>query len=170
MGSTVVRGEVEGTVEFTGADTFFGKTASLLEDTGELSHLQKILMTIMYCLVGVSLALSIIYFVYLLLSGESVKEAISYTVVVLVASIPLAIEIVTTTTLAIGSKELVKEGAIVSRLAAIEDLAGMSILCSDKTGTLTLNKMVLQDDTPTYCDGEGMFYCELWLILGCFDA
>lgn len=170
MGSTVVRGEVEGTVEFTGADTFFGKTASLLEDTGELSHLQKILMTIMYCLVGVSLALSIIYFVYLLLSGESVKEAISYTVVVLVASIPLAIEIVTTTTLAIGSKELVKEGAIVSRLAAIEDLAGMSILCSDKTGTLTLNRMVLQDDTPTYCDGEGMFYCELWLILGCFDA
>lgn len=134
MGSTVVRGEVEGTVEFTGADTFFGKTASLLEDTGELSHLQKILMTIMYALVGVSLTLSIIYFVYLLVSGSGVKEAISYTVVVLVASIPLAIEIVTTTTLAIGSKELVKQGAIVSRLAAIEDLAGMSILCSDKTG------------------------------------
>ena len=72
MGSTVVRGEVEGTVEFTCAETFFGKTASLLEDTGELSHLQKILMTIMYVLVGVSLTLSIIYFVYLLVSGESV--------------------------------------------------------------------------------------------------
>lgn len=154
MGSTVVRGEVEGTVEFTGANTFFGKTASLLEDTHEISHLQKILMTIMMVLVALSVTLSLIYFVYLLVKGETVKEALSYTVVVLVASIPLAIEIVTTTTLAIGSKELVKEGAIVSRLAAIEDLAGMSILCSDKTGTLTMNKMVLQDDTPTYTDGE----------------
>jgi H+-transporting ATPase len=72
----------------------------------------------------------------------------------LVASIPLAIEIVTTTTLAIGSKDLVKHGAIVAKLSAIEDMAGMSILCSDKTGTLTLNKMVLQDDTPAYSEGE----------------
>ena len=55
----------------------------------------------------------------------------------------MAIEIVTTTTLALGSKELVHDGAIVSRLAAIEDLAGMSILCSDKTGTLTMNKVCM---------------------------
>lgn len=59
-------------------------------------------------------------------------------------------EIVTTTTLSLGSKELSHHGAIVTRLAAIEDLAGMSILCSDKTGTLTLNKMVIQDDCPSY--------------------
>lgn len=72
----------------------------------------------------------------------------------MVASIPLAIEIVTTTTLAIGSKTLVKSGAIVARLSAIEDLASMGILCSDKTGTLTLNQMVLQDYTPIYMDGE----------------
>ncbi len=78
----------------------------------------------------------------------------SFTITLLVASIPLAIEIVTTTTLAIGSKELVKSGAIVARLAAIEDLASMGILCSDKTGTLTLNKMVLQDETPVYKEGE----------------
>ena len=60
----------------------------------------------------------------------------------------------TTTTLALGSKELSNQGAIVTRLAAIEDLAGMSILCSDKTGTLTLNQMMLQDDTPVYYSGE----------------
>lgn len=72
----------------------------------------------------------------------------------LVASIPLAIEIVTNTTLAIGSKALSQHGAIVARLSAIEDLAGMSILCSDKTGTLTMNKMVLQEDTPVYSPGE----------------
>lgn len=59
-------------------------------------------------------------------------------------------EIVTTTTLALGSKELSKHGAIVTRLSAIEDMAGMAILCSDKTGTLTLNKMQLQAECPVY--------------------
>jgi H+-transporting ATPase len=74
---------------------------------------------------------------YLLRSGEDFEKALQFTVVLLVASIPIAMEIVTTTTLSLGSNELSKEGAIVTRLAAIEDLAGMSILCSDKTGTLT---------------------------------
>jgi len=100
-----------------------------------------------------------------------VVEALSFTVVLMVASIPLAIEIVTTTTLALGSKELSKHGksleicliypvsractlsvigAIVTRLSAIEDMAGMAILCSDKTGTLTQNKMELQAECPVY--------------------
>ena len=74
----------------------------------------------------------------------AVQEALSFAVVVLVASIPLAVEIVTTTTLAMGSRSLSKHGAIVTRLAAIEEMAGMDMLCSDKTGTLTLNKMVIQ--------------------------
>ncbi|KAG7345865.1 plasma-membrane proton-efflux P-type ATPase [Nitzschia inconspicua] len=154
MGSTVVRGEVEATVEFTGANTFFGKTASLLEDKHEVSHLQQVLMRIMMVLVALSLLLSGIYFAFLLISGVDLKEALSYTVVILVASIPLAIEIVTNTTLAIGSKNLVKHGAIVAKLSAIEDMAGMAILCSDKTGTLTLNQMMLQEDTPIYLENE----------------
>jgi len=154
MGSTVVRGEVEATVEFTGRDTFFGKTASLLASDGEVSHLQKVLMKFMIILVVLSVTLCLIVFIYLLVGKVKLSEALSHTVVLLVASIPLAIEIVTNTTLAIGSKNLAKHGAIVARLSAIEDLAGMSILCSDKTGTLTLNQMVLQDDTPTYSPGE----------------
>ena len=75
----------------------------------------------------------------------------------MVASIPMAIEIVTTTTLAVGSKSLTKYGAIVTRLAAIEDMAGMAILCSDKTGTLTLNKMEIQVETPVYTPGETQY-------------
>jgi H+-transporting ATPase len=153
MGSTVVRGEVEGTVEFTGVETFFGKTAALLTENHELSHLQIMLMKIMIVLVGLSLTCALIVFIYLLVNGENVKEALSFTVVIVVASIPLAIEIVTNATLAIGSKNLSKHGAIVAKLSAIEDLAGMSILCSDKTGTLTLNQMMLQEDTPLYADG-----------------
>merc|ERR1712023_220273 len=80
----------------------------------------------------------------------SFLEALSFAVVLMVASIPMAIEIVCTTTLALGSKELSAQGAIVTRLAAIEDMAGMAILCSDKTGTLALNEMHIQEDTPIY--------------------
>ena len=75
----------------------------------------------------------------------------------MVASIPLAIEIVTTTTLALGSKELSAHGAIVARLAAIEDMAGKAILWSDKAGTLTLNQMVIQEETPTYKAGQTQY-------------
>jgi len=157
MGSTVVRGEVEGTVEFTGGETFLGKTAALLGGAVEYSNLQIILLKIMVALVVVSITLCIIVFIYLVEEGENVNDALGFTVVLLVASIPLAMEIVTTTTLALGSKELVHHGAIVSRLAAIEDMAGMSILCSDKTGTLTLNKMMIQEETPVYVEGENQY-------------
>ena len=153
MGSTVARGECEGTVEFTGLETFFGKTASLLAGDPEISNLQNILIDIMIVLVLLSLTMCSIVFVYLVQSTD-VIDALSFVVVLMVASIPLAIEIVTTTTLALGSKELSHHGAIVTRLSAIEDMAGMAILCSDKTGTLTMNKMVLQDHTPTYTAGE----------------
>jgi len=153
MGSNVVRGEVEGTVINTGGNTFFGKTASLLTGGNEIGHLQKVLMRIMITLVIVSFLLSGIVFIFLMASGNGPEESISFTVVLIVASIPIAIEIVCTTTLALGSKELAKHGAIVTRLAAIEDLAGMNMLCSDKTGTLTLNKMVIQAETPIYLPG-----------------
>lgn len=78
MGSTVVRGEVEATVEFTGTETFFGKTASLLQQSGERSHLQKIVMRFMFILVGLSVTLCLISFVYLLLGGESLADSLSY--------------------------------------------------------------------------------------------
>ena len=154
MGSLVQRGEVEGTVAFTGAETFFGKTATMLQGDNEIGNLQKVLLRIMLILVFWSFLLSGIVFVFLLASGADTIESISFTVVLIVASIPIAIEIVCTTTLALGSKELVAKGAIVTRLAAIEDMAGMNMLCSDKTGTLTKNKMEIQDETPIYLAGE----------------
>ena len=157
MGSTVVRGEVEGTVEFTGLDTFFGTTVSLMQTTDvEPSNLQNMLMDIMITLVVVSLTLCSVVYLHLA-HITSVVEALSFTVVLMVASIPLAIEIVTTTTLALGSSELSAHGAIVTRLSAIEDMAGMAVLCSDKTGTLTCNRMEIQDETPLYAYGETQY-------------
>merc|ERR1719248_428595 len=156
MGSTVVRGEVEGTAEFTGSNTFFGKTAALLANTEELSNVQYLLITIVrnLTILSIVMCLIVLYYVWTIVPF---MEALSFVVVLMVASIPMAMEIVTTTTLALGSKELTKHGAIVTRLAAIEDMAGMAILCSDKTGTLTLNEMHIQEHTPTYVDGLNQY-------------
>ena len=88
---------MEATVEATGSSTFFGKTASLLQGGDEISNLQKLLIRIMLILVVISLTLCIIAFGYLLGKGEKVRPALSFTVVLLVASIPVAIEIVSTT-------------------------------------------------------------------------
>jgi H+-transporting ATPase len=124
-----------------------------LQGTTEQSNFQQLLISIVMVLVVVSSILCTIVFIYLL-TLTNFSDALSFTVVLMVASIPIAIEIVTTTTLALGSKELSHDGAIVTRLAAIEDMAGMAILCSDKTGTLTMNKMVIQEETPVYKKGE----------------
>merc|ERR1711988_482847 len=156
MGSTVVRGETEGTVEFTGVDTFFGKTAALLADTEELSNVQYLLISIVRNLTILSLVMCTIVLFYVM-TIVPFMEALSFVVVLMVAAIPMAMEIVTTTTLALGSKELTKHGAIVTRLAAIEDMAGMAILCSDKTGTLTLNEMHIQEYTPCYVPGLNQY-------------
>ena len=156
LGSSVVRGETEGTVESTGTHTFFGKTASMLQSVDNAAgSLQVLLMRIMVILVSLSLALCAIVLVYLIIRGREqnslrpemsqrsddkiIKESLSFVIVLLVASIPLAIEIVTTTTLALGSKALSAKGAIVTRLSSIEDLAGMDMLCSDKTGIVSKN-------------------------------
>lgn len=158
MGSTVTKGEVEATVEHTGASTVMGQTASLLTGTNR-SNLDMVLMRVTLVLVFISLVLSAIVFTYGLVDGQELAEDLGFTVVLIVASIPLAIEIVCTTTLALGSRQLSKDGAIVSRLSSIEDLAGMSMLCSDKTGTLTTNKMEIQDECHMFTKGEDRASC-----------
>lgn len=155
MGSTVVRGECEATVILTGANTFFGKTAAMLGSSSsgdDKSNLQKLLLKIMLALVVAPLLLAAASLAYILVSGRSLSEALNFAVVLVVSSAPLAMEIVTTTTLALGSRQLSAFGAIVSRLTAIEDLAGLNMLCSDKTGTLTKNKMEIQDEAPVFVE------------------
>jgi H+-transporting ATPase len=154
MGTMVVRGECEATVDKTGANTELGTTAALLKNQDEFSNMHKLLASIVSVLTVMSIVLCAIVLIYLTVgANESFKESLSFAVVVLVASIPMAVEIVTNTTLALGSGELNKEGAIVSRLSAIEDLASMSILCSDKTGTLTTNHMEIRDEICAYSEG-----------------
>jgi H+-transporting ATPase len=152
MGSTVVRGEVDGTVQYTGTQTVFGKTALLLQAVeADLGNIHYVLVKVMYGLTGLSMILCIITFIYLMV-GQHIpfRDAIAFTVVLLIVSIPIAIEIVVTTTLALGSKELSNQKVIVTRLSSIEMMSAVNMLCSDKTGTLTLNKMEIQEYCPVF--------------------
>nr|CCA15042.1 ptype ATPase superfamily putative [Albugo laibachii Nc14] len=153
MGSTVTRGEVEAVVTATGSETFFGKTASLISSVDELSHFQKILLRITMFLMAISLVLVGFCLGYLIYNGEAFLDAIAFSVVLLVASIPIAMQVVCTSTMALGSRKLAEEKVIVTQLQSIETLSGMNMLCSDKTGTLTRNKMELQDDLPIFFPG-----------------
>lgn len=155
MGSNVVRGEVEGTVQLTGARTFFGKTAALLQSVeSDLGNIHVILARVMISLCAISFVLCMCCFIYLLARFyETFRRALQFAVVVLVVSIPIALEIVVTTTLAVGSKHLSKHKIIVTKLSAIEMMSGVNMLCSDKTGTLTQNKMEIQDQCFTFEEG-----------------
>jgi len=156
MGSNVVRGEGHATVEFTGANTFFGRTAVLLSSVNtQLEGIRLLLVKIMFVLTTMSFVFCLIALLYLLFKiNEPFEESLEFTVVLLVASIPIAIEIVVTTTLAMGSRQMAQFKAIVTRLGAIEALASMDMLCSDKTGTLTLNEMQIQDYCPIFKEGH----------------
>ena len=148
MGSTVTRGEVDALVACTGKNTFFGKTAAMIQSVDEMGNFQKVLLKITFFLLCISALLVVIAMGYLIAMGEEFFHALAFGVVLLVASIPIAMQVVCTTTMALGSRKLADQKAIVARLSSIEQMASMTILCSDKTGTLTLNKMVLQDIFP----------------------
>ena len=146
MGSTVVSGENEAIVASTGINTFFGKTAALIGSTHDVGNFQKVIIRITKTLLYISTILVIIAVTYLAIrEWPAWLPAVSFGVVLLVASIPIAMQVVCTATMALGSRLLAAQKAIVARLSSIEQLAGMTVLCSDKTGTLTLNKMVLQE-------------------------
>jgi len=151
MGSMVSTGETESIVELTGRYTFFGKAADLLQkDEEAMGHFEKILQNLLIVLVVIGVIVNVVIFVYLecLSPPPSLLSVLAFAVVLLIASIPIALRVVCVTTLALGCRALTDEGAIVSKLTAVEELASMTLLCSDKTGTLTLNKMMIQDDDP----------------------
>lgn len=142
-GTVVKQGEFTGLVTATGADTNFGKTAGLVSGAGATSHFQKAVIHIGDYLIFISLALVTILFFVQLIRGDSIITLIQFALILTVASIPVAMPAVMSVTMAVGALALSKKKVIVSRLEAIEEAAGMDILCSDKTGTLTQNKLKL---------------------------
>ncbi|KAF5378809.1 hypothetical protein D9615_006998 [Tricholomella constricta] len=148
-GSTCKQGEAEGVVISTGANTFFGRAASLVgQDDDTTGHLQKILAQIgSFCLV--SIGIFVIAEILCLYAGfrYSYRRGLDNILVLLIGGIPIAMPTVLSVTLAVGAQQLAKHKAIVTRITAIEELAGVTILCSDKTGTLTTNKLTIDRGT-----------------------
>jgi H+-transporting ATPase len=151
-GSVVRQGEMSGVVIETGADTYLGRTAQLVAEAGSVSHVQKAMATIGNFLIMLAVFLVVVLVLVQLyrklvvqhsFSLDDAAQLLQFVLVLLVASIPVAMPAVFSVTMALGALSLSKEGAIVSKLESIEEMAGVDTLCSDKTGTLTKNQLVV---------------------------
>ena len=144
-GSIIRQGEIEAMVYATGEKTYFGKTAQLVQEAHTVSHFQKAVLNIGNYLIILAAAMVIAIIAAALFRGNPLLTTLQFALVLTVAAIPVAMPTVLSVTMAVGARLLAKKQAIVSKLVAIEELAGVDILCADKTGTLTQNKLTLGD-------------------------
>lgn len=159
-GSVVVKGEMAGAVTSTGMNTFFGKTVQLVEEAETVSSFQKMVLKVGDYLILMALALVSITFLVAIYRQESILEMLRFALVLIVAAIPAAMPAVLSITMAIGALNLAKRQAVVTKLVSIEELAGVDILCSDKTGTLTKNELTTGELLPfnNYEKEDVIFY------------
>ncbi|WP_083607619.1 plasma-membrane proton-efflux P-type ATPase [Thalassospira sp. TSL5-1] len=144
-GSIAKMGEMTAQITATGMNTYFGKTARLVQNAGNVSHFQKAVLRIGNFLILSTLGLVALILMVALYRGDPWFETVLFALILTVAAIPVALPAVLSVTMAVGAEKLARLKAIVSRLVAIEELAGIDILCSDKTGTLTQNRLTLGD-------------------------
>ncbi len=144
-GSIIRQGEIGALVYATGAGTYFGKTAELVQEAQTVSHFQQAVMKIGTFLIALAAALVAVIIVVSIIRGNPFFTTLQFALVLTVAAIPVAMPTVLSVTMAVGARLLAQKKAIVSRLVAIEELAGVDVLCTDKTGTLTQNKLTLGD-------------------------
>ncbi|CAH9106786.1 unnamed protein product [Cuscuta europaea] len=143
-GSTCKQGEIEAVVIATGLHTFFGKAAHLVDSTNQVGHFQKVLTSIgNFCICSIAVGIVVEIVVMYPIQHRRYRDGIDNLLVLLIGGIPIAMPTVLSVTMAIGSHRLSQQGAITKRMTAIEEMAGMDVLCSDKTGTLTLNKLTV---------------------------
>ena len=144
-GSIIRQGEIGALVYATGDKTYFGKTAQLVQEAHTVSHFQRAVLKIGNYLIILAVALVAVIVTFAILRGDRILTTLQFALVLTVAAIPVAMPTVLSVTMAVGARLLAKKQAIVSRLVAIEELAGVDVLCADKTGTLTQNKLTLGD-------------------------
>jgi H+-transporting ATPase len=144
-GSIIKRGETDAMVYATGANTYFGKTAELVQGAHTVSHFQRAVLKIGDYLIILAVGLVAVIVTVAIFRHDPFLSTLEFALVLLVAAIPVAMPTVLSVTMAVGARLLAKKQAIVTKLSAIEELAGVDVLCSDKTGTLTQNKLTLGD-------------------------
>ncbi len=157
FGSCVVtRGEATGVVSATGPSSFFGRTSQLVQGATTASHLESIIFQIVRYLVVVDVVLVLALFGFALAVGTPIADTLPFALIILIASVPIALPTTFTVAQAVGALELSQgkddqhrgHGVLVTRLSAVQEAASMDILCTDKTGTLTLNQLELADTLP----------------------
>ncbi|MBU6434707.1 MAG: plasma-membrane proton-efflux P-type ATPase, partial [Nitrospirae bacterium] len=144
-GSIIRQGEIGAMVYATGVNTYFGKTAQLVQEAHTVSHFQRAVLKIGNYLIILAVTLVVLILGVALFRGDPMLTTLQFALVLTVAAIPVAMPTVLSVTMAVGARLLAQKEAIVTRLAAIEELAGVDVLCADKTGTLTQNKLTLGD-------------------------
>ncbi|XP_010685192.2 ATPase 10, plasma membrane-type isoform X1 [Beta vulgaris subsp. vulgaris] len=143
-GSICKHGEIEAVVIATGVHSFLGKAAYLVDSTEVVGHFQQVLTSIgNFCICSIAVGMIIEIIVMFPIQHRAYRSGINNLLVLLIGGIPIAMPTVLSVTLAIGSHRLSQQGAITKRMTAIEEMAGMDVLCSDKTGTLTLNRLTV---------------------------
>jgi H+-transporting ATPase len=140
-GSIVQKGEMNALVASTGIRTFFGKTAKLVEEAKTGSHFEKALIKIGDYLIALAVGLIVLVFLVAMFRHQNLLETLQFALVLLIAAVPVALPAVLSITMAVGATFLAKKQALVSKLVAIEEMAGVDVLCADKTGTLTTNDL-----------------------------
>ncbi|MEM0966484.1 MAG: plasma-membrane proton-efflux P-type ATPase [Verrucomicrobiota bacterium] len=153
-GSIIRQGETTALVYATGANTYFGKTAKLVGEAHTVSHFQKAILKIGNYLIVLAVLLVALIIGVAILRGDPILTTLQFALVLTVAAIPVAMPTVLSVTMASGARQLARKKAIVSKLVAVEELAGVDVLCSDKTGTLTQNKLTLGDPFSINSDDE----------------
>ncbi len=150
-GSVMQRGEAEAVVFATGENTFLGRTAKLVATAKPVSHYQQSVLAVGRLLIAISVVLIAVIIIVSMFRQQPLLDTVQFALILAVAAIPVALPAVLSVTMAVGAKRLSEQKAIVSKLVSIEEMAGLNIFCSDKTGTLTQNKLHLGD---TICYGS----------------
>ena len=147
-GSVVRRGEGNGVVILTGANTYFGRTTDLVQKAHPKLHIDAVVGKVVRWLFLVVGALLAVVIVLALIRRTPLLAMLPLMLILLVSAVPVALPVMFTVSMAIGSKELAKRGVLVTRLSAAEDAATMNVLCVDKTGTITMNQLAVTGVIP----------------------
>ena len=147
-GTVIVRGEVTGRVTATGVRTYFGRTAELVGASAPEEHLGALVLRMVRAFIALDLVLAASGTGYLIVTGSDLQDIVSFAVVLLLASIPVALPAAFSLAGALGARRLAEVGVLTTRLPVLQDAASMEVLCVDKTGTLTRNRLSVERVVP----------------------